>query len=147
MHLCIACARMKERENWTTEQIITVLEANGGIVLYAAQKLGVHRNTLSRWIKTEPALAEATGNTVEMLLDIGEANIIKGLKAGSWEETRFYMSTKGRSRGYGIKAEITGKDGGPVMMATEPPIDFTKLSTKEIETYLALVDKAKPSQE
>ena len=138
---------MIEREKWTTEQIIQVLEANGGIVLYAAQKLGVHRNTLDRWIKNEPELTKAAGDMTESLLDIAEANLIQMLKKGEWEPTRFYLSTKGRARGYGIKAEITGKDGGPVMMATEPPIDFTKLSTKEIETYLALVDKGKPSQE
>ena len=136
-----------ERDRWKNEQIISILEANGGIVVYAAQKMGVHRNTLSRWIKEDAELTEATHSVEEMLLDIGEANLIKGLRAGEWEPTRFYLSTKGRRRGYGIKAEITGENGGPIRTSVEPEIDFTKLSSEEIETYIRIKEKGAPSQE
>jgi Bacterial regulatory protein, Fis family len=133
---------MSARDNFTTEQIIEVLEACGGIVVYAAQRLGVHRNTLHNWIKDEPELKQAQEGTEETLLDIGEANLVKALKAGDWEATRFYLTTKGRKRGYGIRAEISGENGGPIRTAAEPPIDFSKLTTEEIEQYVRITEKA-----
>jgi hypothetical protein len=131
-----------KRELFTNEQLIAVLEANGGLISHAADKLGIHRNSLSRWIKADPELEEATREMTEKLLDIAEANLITMLRQKQWDATKFYLSTKGRARGYGIKTEVTGPNGGAIPVSVERKLDLSKLSEDEIRTLIALEEKA-----
>ena len=129
---------MKER---THEQIVQALEASAGIVSIAAQKLGIHRNTLHRWMREDEQLAEAAQLIEEDRLDLAETGLIAKLKAKEWPAIQYYLTCKGKKRGYGFQVAVTGKDGGPVRTTSEPEIDFSKLTDDEIRQYLALVEK------
>ena len=90
---------------------LEALKETGGLVTSATKKVGVgSRNTIFLWRRQDPkfdadfqeTLAEAT----EMTLDLAESALLKNIKNGDIKAIKFYLSCKGKSRGYDIKQEI-----------------------------------------
>jgi hypothetical protein len=54
----------------------------------------------------------------EELLDLAEGKLIGHLQSGSLDALKFFLSTKGKDRGYSKRIEATGKGGAPL----QPPV-------------------------
>lgn len=116
--------------------IIAALDATGGIILHAAERLGIVRQTLHRWISTDTELKAAQDEITEANLDLAESALMTAVKAGSIDAAKFYLRCKGRARGYGDHVEVASK-----VEATIPRVDYSMYSTEELEQLDALLAK------
>ena len=138
--------------------ITEAIQVSGGVVTVAAAMLKVHRNTLYRWIKEIPEVAEAYAEVNEAELDDSEATLI-AIKRGylgkhfdeatkkwvptpvdprlQWSAVRYHLGTKGRARGYGAHLQVE---------TSQKPsdfYDFDLLTDLEREQLMFLLDKCK----
>ena len=108
---------MTHRRKPTDAQIVAAIESSGGIILVAAQKLGVNRQSLHRRITKSPRLVRAVQETRESVLDLAESGLIKALGKGESWAVCFTLKCLGKHRGFVERAEVTGADGGPVRVS------------------------------
>lgn len=128
---------MKRPDNST---IITTLSACGGIVLHAAERLGVARQTVHAWIAADPELKAAHDGVSEELLDLAESNVVTKIRAGDFDASKFYLRSKGRARGWGehtkIEATVSTTVTNPV-----PRVDYSMYTLEELEHLERLLAK------
>lgn len=77
-----------------------------GVVLNVARALDVRWETASKYIHKWPdleALFKAQGQKVT---DLAENNVIDQIEAGEAWATKFWLTTRGRDRGFGEHQEI-----------------------------------------
>lgn len=75
--------------------------------LLKAKGIKVSRRTLSRHIADRPELKEALDAIEASKLDLAETVLFDRVKAGDGPSTHFFLSTKGKTRGYAKAAEVT----------------------------------------
>lgn len=98
----------------TEAQILEALIAAGGIQSHAAKILKCSTGKISGYVTKSKKLQKHLKQIREEILDIAETALIKALKAEEAWAIKYYLNCKGKERGYGIQAIITGKDGGPL---------------------------------
>lgn len=80
--------------------VLESISDSGGIITTIARRLHVNWNTArtycNKWESTRQALQEE----VETTLDIAEIGIINAIKNGDTNTIKWYLSTKGKNRGY-----------------------------------------------
>ena len=104
----------------TDDQIIAALKASGGIYGPATEwlkkKTGRHlaHSYLSGRVNKSSKLKKARDGIIEMNLDVAEVYLFDLIKQKKFNAIKFYLERKGRHRGWGLKIENTGPDGGPI---------------------------------
>jgi predicted transcriptional regulator len=108
----------KANEKFTQKQVIDALSQAHGVQTLAAELLGCSRATVGNYISRYPAVKKAADEAPERITDIAEGHVIKAVIRGSQEDVRWWLKTRGRSRGYAdvVKTELTGKDGAPLLL-------------------------------
>lgn len=91
--------------------MLEALEKSLGVVTSACKKVGVGRTTFYDWLKTDEEFAKQVNDIQNIALDYAESQLHKQIGEGSTSATIFYLKTKGKSRGYVERQEITGIDG------------------------------------
>lgn len=111
-------------ERWTVEEVAAALRATGGIHTFAARRLGCAPNTIANYIRRYPELKQIEEEVTRTNLDIAESGLLLNIKAKDVPSIKFYLSTKGRERGYG-----GGKPGRPFKPETiaARDLDLTKV--------------------
>lgn len=104
------------RALYTAEQFIKAIPNTGGIVTAIARRVGCDRHTARKFIDEHPTVAAAYRDETERVLDLAETQTIKAIEKGDMQTVRYYLSTKGRNRGYVERQEVTGADGGAVTL-------------------------------
>lgn len=94
------------RQKVTDRQIAEALIKTGGIVLYAARALGIHRNTIHLRMNRNKRLMKIAGDCIEDNLDKCEDWVAKYIDQGDKDMIRFYLNNKGRSRGYSPRVDL-----------------------------------------
>jgi len=90
-------------------EIIEALRNTQGLITRAASVLGVSVMWLRDMIEATPALQEVVQEIEEVWLDVAEDKLRKQLLQGNIRALEFYLSRKGKRRGYGeAKIEING---------------------------------------
>tara|TARA_R110000824_G_scaffold364159_1_gene552502 strand:- start:299 stop:655 length:357 start_codon:yes stop_codon:yes gene_type:complete len=108
----------------TNEQIIEALEKSGGIVLRAAVKLGVNRQTIYNRLQKSPELKAAKISAEESGLDLAESKLMTNINKGDNTCIIFYLKTKGRKRGYIERQEVV--QSGTLGIQSTPKIVFSE---------------------
>lgn len=85
----------------TQAQVIAALMEHAGVITHAAAALKIDRKGLTRRIARSPALKAAQAEAEDIVLDYGEGHLKKAVKDGDLQSVRFYLTHKGKSRGYG----------------------------------------------
>ena len=103
---------------YTIEQMCEALHKAHGVQTLAAQFLGCERRTVERYMAKFPAVKQAHDEAPERVTDIAEGHVINAVIRGDLEQSRWWLKTKGRSRGYGdvVKTEVSGENGAPVLI-------------------------------
>lgn len=101
----------------TPDEVEKALQATGGFLSLAAQRLGCNYKTVARRIAASPRLQEALREISDKKLDMAEAALTKAINAGESWAVCFFLKCKGKQRGYVERSEITGRDGGPLVTA------------------------------
>ena len=89
------------RRSRRKKELIDVLRKTFGNVMLSCQKVGISRATFYLWRQEDPEFDEAVHEINEMTLDFVEHELLKGIKEGNTRLIMFYLTAKGRSRGYG----------------------------------------------
>jgi hypothetical protein len=93
-------------EQYKAQDFIAAIPGTGGIVTAIARKVGCAWNTAKRYIETHPTVQRAYQDECESILDLAEAKVISAIKDGDSQMIRYYLSTKGKSRGYSERTQI-----------------------------------------
>jgi len=87
-----------------------------GAVYLAASDLGCSHTAIYAYINKYPELQELKDQFDEEVTDIAELNLRKAvINADPWA-LKYQLSTKGKSRGYVERQEITGADNAPLVI-------------------------------
>lgn len=90
----------KKQRDAIKKTYIEALTKTMGIVTQAAQAAGVTRATIYNWRKEDPEFDAACEECTEVGLDFAENALMKNIQAGDTQAIKFFLSTKGRKRGY-----------------------------------------------
>ena len=90
----------------TKEQIIQAIQGSRGIKTHISARLKICRQTLDKYIRQWPEVAEAYEIEEGALLDSAESTLYRlAIEEGSEKSLLFLLERKGRSRGYGRHQE------------------------------------------
>ena len=103
-------------EKYTANQMIETLREKHGNLSAAARFLGCSRNTISRYIDLYPTVKAVADEERETLIDFAENQLFKQVQDGNITAIIFTLKTIGKLRGYVERQEVTGADGGAVMV-------------------------------
>jgi hypothetical protein len=110
----------------TKEQVEAAIPQSRGLYARLGRLLGVSSITAKKYIEIYD-LKEEFGAEVERMLDIAEDKMYDGIEEGDGKMIRFYLSNKGRARGYGQGNDTTHDIKITVVRnereELEPPID------------------------
>jgi len=96
------------------KMVIEALKNKKGAVYLAAADLGCSHTAIYAYINKYPELQELKDQFDEEVTDIAELNLRKAvINADPWA-LKYQLSTKGKSRGYVERQEVTGADGKPM---------------------------------
>ena len=82
---------------------------SGGILLPIAKKMDIPYNTLVDFVKSNKygeACQEILHNEREKITDLAEKNLFQKINDKSFPAIKFYLSTKGKDRGYVERQEV-----------------------------------------
>lgn len=83
-------------------------------VSFCCKKIGISRQTFYSWRDSDPEFKVEISNAREELLDFAESVLFKKVREGHTAELIFFLKTKGKSRGYIERQEITGDQITPL---------------------------------
>lgn len=118
----------------------------------ACKRMGITRQTFFNWRKDDPDFAQAVTDLGEGVLDMAEAKLLQLINAGDRQAIIFYLKSKGKSRGYGDRCELTGPNGEPLQLGgTSGPVirieDLRQdLPPKSLAQLLALLTTIETSK-
>lgn len=92
----------------TDNAILEAIKGSGGIMSTIARKLGVTWHTADSWIRESEELMEALKDEKETILDMAESTLLNKIKEGDEQSAKWYLSKKGKQRGYGDSVAIEG---------------------------------------
>ena len=119
----------RPRKTLTVRTVVNAMRAAAGIQSLAAEKLGVNRSTVCRFLQDHPELKDELAAIDDELLDLSESGLFEQLRAKEFPAIKFYLEQKGAARGYGKRRfEISGPNGGPIQHR-----DVSKLTDAEID--------------
>jgi len=89
-----------------------------GVLSVAARALGIDRKTVYNRLEKSLELAEAVEEARESLTDVAENELGKAIRAGNLTAIIFHLkaSPTGRKRGYNERMEVSGPDGGAIVV-------------------------------
>jgi len=93
----------REKQQYTTvkEEFLRALRESLGVVYGACKRTNTPRSLYVKWLSEDREFAEEVGEISETALDYVESKALEEIRAGNPQLIKFYLQTKGRSRGYG----------------------------------------------
>jgi hypothetical protein len=93
------------------EKFIENFKKSFGNISLACEASQVSRQTYYNWINSDEDFKKECVYIEERNLDFAEMKLINAIREGRTAELLFYLKTKGKSRGYVERQEITGASG------------------------------------
>ena len=93
------------------EAMLDALKKTLGIVTSACQKADISRQTHYDWLKSDPIYKSRVDEIAEMAIDFVETKMFEGVNNNDSGLIKYYLSTKGKSRGYVERQENRQVDG------------------------------------
>jgi hypothetical protein len=112
------------------ELMLDALKKTLGIVTTACQKADISRQTHYEWLREDPIYKKKVDEISEMAIDFVETKMFEGVNNNDSGLIKYYLSTKGKNRGYVERQENRQVDGeGKDVKAVQVMI----INGKEIE--------------
>lgn len=92
-----------------------ISDYNGNLTSVAAH-FGCSRPTIYKRIKEDPEIAASVDDARESMIDVVENVLYDKAKAGEAWAVCFFLKTQGKRRGYIERQEITGAEGGRIII-------------------------------
>lgn len=106
-------------ERFTAEEVAKAIEQSKGILAVAARSLSCNRRTVDNYIKRYPTVKNAYDEANETTIDFVESKLLKNIDDGDTTSIIFFLKTKGKNRGYVERQEITGAEGGNILVKVD----------------------------
>lgn len=104
----------RQSDRYSRKEVLDAIRGSGGIVSRVADLLGCDWHTarayIDKWGSTKQAM-EAEG---ERVTDVAENKLINSVNDGEQWAVKFWLTTKGKKRGFNERVEVAGEDGGPI---------------------------------
>jgi hypothetical protein len=96
---------MPTRQRYTQKQVIDALHQYNGLIGPAAKALGCDRSTIENYVERYPKVKEAKLAEREFMLDLGEAALVRAVRAGEGWAVQFMLRMLGKERGFVERVE------------------------------------------
>ena len=106
----------RQGSRYTAQDFIDAIPGTGGIISAIARKVGCDWKTADSWVHDFPTVRRVYDAECEAMLDLAESTVLKNIKDGDTADAKWYLTKKGKRRGYGDAVELTGAEGGPVVI-------------------------------
>ena len=93
------------RRKFSNARMIEAIQKAEGNLSAAARMLKTTRRTVHRYVSDYEDVRAAYEEANDTVLDVVENKLIEQAKLGLPEQVRFFLRTKGRSRGYGDRLD------------------------------------------
>ena len=114
---------MANRQKYSAEQVANaIIEANG-ILAQAARNLGCTRQTVYTYMEKYVTVRQAYDEANEITIDFVESKLMEQIRMNDTKAILFFLRTKGKKRGYVERKEVTGPDGGAIIIQTGMSLD------------------------
>lgn len=112
---------------YSKESLLEAINGSGGIVSTIADRLGCQWCTARKYINQWEETKQAFDDETERVLDKAESVLHESINEGNTHDAKWYLSTKGKKRGFSEKHELehSGPGGGPL----EVSVNFVKASS------------------
>ena len=107
---------MAGKQRFTPKQVADTLNETRGMVFLAAKKLGCSDDTIYNYAKRYKAVGDALRQQRGQFVDMAELKLWNAVNEGEAWAVQFALRTLGKDRGYVERSEVTGKDGGEVVI-------------------------------
>lgn len=107
---------MAGKPRFTVQQVIDAIDDKKGMVYLAAEKLGCCHTTVYNYARRHPTVQYAIDANRGVMLDTAELALWRGIQDGESWAVQFALRTLGKDRGYVERQEISGRDGGPLVI-------------------------------
>jgi hypothetical protein len=87
-----------------------------GVKTVVARRLGCSWDTVDRYAKRYTTVQQALDTERELLIDMAEVKLGERVMMGEWPAIQFVLKTLGKERGYTERQEITGAEGGAMII-------------------------------
>ena len=120
--------------HYTAAVFIEAIPGTGGIISTIASRVGCDWHTAKKYCTRETTphvtVAQAYEDECSMVLDLAESVVISELRKRDIATAKWYLSKKGKHRGYADKQEVelgTKGDGGGFKVQFVSNVDDDKL--------------------
>lgn len=96
---------MPGAEQYKAQQFIDVIPGTAGIISTIARRVGCAWHTAQKYIEKYATIRRVYESECNSMLDLAELEALKLIKAGDGSMIRWYLSTKGKHRGYVERVE------------------------------------------
>ena len=107
------------KQRFTPKQVADTLTETRGMVFLAAKKLGCSDDTIYNYAKRYKAVGDALRQQRGQFVDMAELKLWNTVNEGESWAVQFALRTLGKERGYVERQEVTGKDGGELVIRVE----------------------------
>ena len=114
------------KELYTAKQFIDAIPGTGGIVSTIADRVGCKWHTARKYIEEYPTVKEVYNEEIERVIDLAEGVLIQNIQIAAKQaksghdvdtaDVKWFLSRKAKTRGYVERQEVTGADGGAVLV-------------------------------
>lgn len=96
------------------EDVEPLIDEKRGNIAAIARALDVSRHTVYARINESVTLQGKLDDARESMIDTAESQLYQQIEDGNMTAIIFFLKTRGKSRGYVERQEVTGADGGAV---------------------------------
>lgn len=127
---------MGSAKQYTKKQIITALKESYGVISTVSQRLGCSWSTAQKYLNKWPDTRKALKLETEIMLDLAESALFNAIEKGNLAAAKWVLSTRGASRGYTDRVELTGIDesGKHIPVFIDLPIEELKMIEKVLRS-------------
>jgi len=118
---------MAGSDQYKAIQFIEAIPGTGGIISTIAERVGCDWHTAKKYIERYVTIKRAYEDEIEHNVDNAESVVIQNIKYALEDQrakkkpvdssdAKWYLSRKGKHRGYSERHEVTGAEGGAVVI-------------------------------
>ena len=96
---------------YSEEVVLNAVKGSGAIMSVIADRLGVTWGTAKTYVNHYPSAVEAFEHEENKSIDFAQSKLLEKVRAGDLNAIEFYLTKKGRRKGWGSEAEALNWKG------------------------------------